>query len=134
MKTSTTRILMSALLLLGIALFLTPASSFAQVAADSAPAISPETAGAIASPFIVTLALRYPWILTALAAIGAFRFFFKPVISLAEAYVKSTPATNDDELYAKVTHSAAFKWFAWLLDFAFSIKVGPQFTAKPEGK
>ncbi len=119
-----------------VATFFHAAPMFAQEAAstasDPSSVIAPETAAAIATPIIVGLAVKYPWLLTALAAVGAFRFFFKPVVSVAEAYVKSTPSKADDEMYEKATHSALFKWFAWLLDFAFSIKVGPQFTAKPE--
>lgn len=134
MNTRSTRLFLAALAVLVIAFLLAPTSSLAQDTSSSSVLIQPDTAAAIAAPFIVSLAARYPWILTGLAAIGAFRFFFKPVLSLVEQYVKSTPATNDDELYDKATHSAAFKWFAWFLDFAFSVKVGPQFTAKPEGK
>lgn len=101
-------------------------------ASDPSSIIAPDTAAAIAQPFIVAFALKYPITLTLIAVIGALRFFFKPITSLIEAYVRSTPQKTDDEYFDKVNHSAAFKWFAWLLDFGTSIKVGPQFTAVPQ--
>ena len=131
MKTKS--LLLAALSLLAFA-FLLPPSTFAQSAADSAPLIQADTAAAIATPFIVTFALKYPVILSVIAAMGALRFFFKPIVSLVEAYVRSTPGSRDDEYFDRVNHSAVFKAFAWLLDFGASIKVGPQFTALPEKK
>lgn len=134
MNTKPARLFLAALAALVIAFLLSPAPAFAQVTTDSGPIIQADTAAAIATPFIVTLAIKFPWVLTVLAVMGGLRFFFKPIVSAAEAYVKSTPSTNDDELYAKATHSLAFKIIAWALDFFASVKVGPQFTAKPETK
>jgi hypothetical protein len=94
--------------------------------------VQPETAAAIAQPFIVSLAAQFPWVFTVLAVVGGLRFFFKPVVSLIEAYVRSTPQKSDDEFFDQVNHSTAFKIFAWLLDFVASVKVGPQFTAQPK--
>lgn len=91
-----------------------------------------ETAGAVGQPFIVSFAQSHPWLLTVLAAIATLRLVFKPIVTALEAYVKGTPQVTDDEWFAKVEHSRAFKVFAWLLDYLGSIKVGPQFTAKPE--
>ncbi|MDD2763472.1 MAG: hypothetical protein PHE83_05800 [Opitutaceae bacterium] len=108
-----------------------PVALLAQ-AADPSAIVSTDTAAGIATPFVVALALKYPVIITILAAVGTLRFFFKPVVSLIEAYVQSTPSPADDEAIAKVEASAPWKWFCWALDFFCSIKVGPQFTAKPQ--
>lgn len=93
-----------------------------------------DTAAAVAQPFIVTFVQKYPWLITVLAAMGTLRLVFKPLVSAVEMYVKSTPGSGDDEWVAKAQHSAAFKAFAWLLDYLGSIKVGPQFTAKPKAE
>jgi predicted neutral ceramidase superfamily lipid hydrolase len=88
-------------------------------------------ASAAATPFIVSFAQEHPWLVTLLAAIATLRLVFKPIISVAEAYVRSTPSTADDAWLNRAQHSKAFKIAAWLLDYLGSIKVGPQFTAKP---
>lgn len=105
-------------------------------AQDSAPAAATtnavlETAGAVAQPFIVSFAQEYPWLLTTLALIATLRLVFKPIVSALEAWVRSTPSTEDDATFERVTHARWFKVAAWLLDYLGSIKVGPQFTAKP---
>lgn len=137
MKNKPIRLLSASLLgafMIALCLTVLP-SAFAEASAatsDPSSIIAPETAGAIATPFIVALALKYPITLTIIAVIGALRFFFKPLISLVEAYVRATPQQTDNEYFDKVSHSPGFRWFAWLLDFGASIKVGPQFTAEPK--
>ncbi|MBI5689266.1 MAG: hypothetical protein HZC55_04155 [Verrucomicrobia bacterium] len=103
----------------------------ADIPAVVAPAPAAAEGGAIAS-FITGLAGSHPWFVTLAAVMGALRLVFKPIVSAIEAYVRSTPTTADDEFVEKVEHSAAFKAFAWGLDFFGSIKLGPQFTAKPK--
>ena len=106
----------------------------AQPAADQAAAVANaalDTAAVVAQPFIVGLAAKYPWLVSLLAVVATLRLVFKPIMSAVEAYVKSTPGTGDDEWVAKAQHSPAFRVFAWLLDYLGSVKVGPQFTAKP---
>jgi hypothetical protein len=102
------------------------------------PDASSATAGAIAdtatsvvTPFIVTFAQSHPVVLTILAAIASLRLVFKPLMSAIEAFVKSSPSTDDDAVLENVEHSKAFKVLAYLLDWLGSVKVGPQFTAKP---
>lgn len=114
-------------------LFLATAVGHAQSAdAGSATASAiADTATTVATPFIVGFATSHPWLLTALAAIATLRLVFKPLVSAVEAFVKSSPSTADDELLQKVEHSAGFRVFAYLLDWLGSMKVGPQFTAKP---
>lgn len=92
-----------------------------------------ETAAAVAQPFIVTAAQKWSWLITVLAAVGALRLVFKPIMSGVELYVKSTPQASDDEALARVQHSAAFRAFAWLVDYLGSIKVGPR-APQPEAR
>lgn len=133
MKTNP-RLLLAALLCAFFTCVLLAPAAVAQAApaVEEAHLIAPETAAAIAQPFIVTASLKYPWVITVLVVIGGLRFFFKPLTSLVEAYVRSTPQTKDDEFFDRVRYSPGFKWVAWLLDFGASIKVGPQFTAEPK--
>ncbi|MBI5693651.1 MAG: hypothetical protein HZC55_26540 [Verrucomicrobia bacterium] len=104
----------------------------AQAAADATAASAAigsaalDTAGAVAQPFIVGFAEKHPWLVTALALIATLRLVFKPLMSAASAYVKSTPGTADDAMLDRVEHSTAFRVAAWLLDYLGSIKVGPQ--------
>lgn len=104
-------------------------------APETAPAVSqPNPPPDVAGSFIGGLAGAHPWFVTLAAIMGAFRLIFKPIVSAAESYVRSTPSTADDAFVEKVEHSAAFKSFAWCLDWIGSIKIGPQFTAKPKAE
>jgi hypothetical protein len=121
---------LAALLTLALAfVFACLPTASAQVAApELTPAldVALDAAGAVAQPFIVSLAQSHPWLLTALAVIASLRLVFKPLMSAAHVFVQSTPSTSDDELLAKVEHSRSYKIAAWLLDYLGSIKVGPQ--------
>ena len=81
-----------------------------------------------AQPFIVALAVKFPWLVSLFAVIATARLVFKPIMTAVEAYVKATPCTGDDVLLDRVEHSTAYRVFAWLLDYLGSIKVGPQRT------
>lgn len=84
-----------------------------------------------ATPLIVKLAAAHPIIVTILAAMAFIGSIAKPIVTAVEIYVRNSPSTADDATLAKVEHSAAWRVFAWLLDFFTRIKIGPQFTAKP---
>ncbi len=75
---------------------------------------------------VTNFATSHPWLAAALVVIGGLRIVFKPLVTAYENWVKSTPDTADDERLAKIEASVPYKWFAWLLDYAASIKVGPQ--------
>ncbi len=105
------------------------ASTASGQTADQSAAIGTaalETAGTVAQPFIVGFAAKYPWLVTVLAVVATLRLVFKPIMSAAAVYVKSTASPDDDALLERVEHSRAFKVAAWLLDYLGSIKVGPQ--------
>jgi hypothetical protein len=63
------------------------------------------------------------------AVIGTLRAVFKPLFALAEAFVKSTESTKDDEVLAGVKASSIYKIVAFLLDYLGSIKL-PKAKAK----
>lgn len=105
------------------------ALAFVAVAFGQDPTVTP---AGIAVPdfvtsFITGFAGSHPWLVTALVVVGGLRLLFKPAVTAYEAYVKSTPDGADDARLAAVEASAVYKWVAWLLDYAASIKVGPQF-------
>jgi hypothetical protein len=66
---------------------------------------------------------KYPFIFATLAAVGAFRLFFKPLMSGIEAAVKETPSTKDDEILGKVQGNVFYKAFVFLVDLFGSIKL-----------
>ncbi|MFA5263211.1 MAG: DUF935 family protein [Opitutaceae bacterium] len=71
----------------------------AQQASGGETVTDAATAGQdLISSFIVGLAQKFPWLLTVVSAIGALRFFFKPLMTLIEKWVKSTPSTADDAM------------------------------------
>ena len=130
MKTLLPRLFLATALVAFCVVCMLPISVFSQSPPpDSSPLISADTAGAVATPLVAGLALKYPVILTILAVMGTLRFFAKPIVSMVEAYVKSTA---DDAAMFKVEASLPFKWACWLLDFFASVKIGTQFTAKPQ--
>lgn len=71
------------------------------------------------------------WLVALGSVVGILRLVFKPLMSAIEAIVKATPSKADDEFVAKAQHSPAYKAFTWFLDLFGSVKIGPQFTAKP---
>jgi hypothetical protein len=104
--------------------------AFAQ---DAAPVVAPPAGTDFITQFIVGFASTHPWLVTVASIMGAFRLLFKPIMGAIEAYVKSTPTTADDAFFETVEHSGTYKALAWCLDWFGSVKIGPQFTAKPEG-
>ncbi len=69
------------------------------------------------------LIAHYPIATKVLAIMGAARLIFKPLCSGIQAYVDASEATWDNELWIKVKSNPAFVAFAYVLDFAFSIKL-----------
>jgi hypothetical protein len=136
-------LLLSALFgaLLALVLVTVP-NAHAQSASDTltisatAPAAD-NTAAEVATGVVHVLAKVLPpklagWLVALGSIAGTIGLFTKPIMSAIEAGVRASPSTSDDELLDKVEHSQAFKVFAWLLDFFTRIKIGPQFTAKPQ--
>ena len=77
--------------------------------------------------FIIDLVSSHPIVATILIAVGTLRAVFKPIVSVAQAYVDSTVDTSDNEKLKKIMESKLYKGFSWLLDYSASIKL-------PKGK
>jgi hypothetical protein len=97
-----------------------------------------DTAASVAVSVVRVLSSVLPakfagWLVAIASVCGTIGLFTKPIMSAIEGIVRSSPSTADDAVLEKVEHSAAFRVFAWFLDFFTRIKVGPQFTAKPQG-
>ncbi|PTX95755.1 hypothetical protein [Opitutus sp. ER46] len=116
-----------------LCVFIAPAQADTAVAASTSAVTSAtlDTAAAVATPFIVSFASSHPWLVTVLTIIATMRLIFKPVMSVVQAYVKSTASQTDDAALAKVETSTAYKIAAWLLDYLGSIKVSTSPAVKP---
>jgi hypothetical protein len=64
-----------------------------------------------------------PAVASCLASIGLARLIFKPIMIGVEAYVSQSPSKSDDEKLAKVKANKFYKAFAFILDYAASIKL-----------
>jgi hypothetical protein len=101
---------------------------FAQIAADPGSLADSGLAG-----FLINLARQYPWLATALIAIGALRVLFKPVMALLDGYIK---ANCSPEEYGRLQHfetGSVYKWLNFALDLIGSIKL-PTLGIKPQPK
>lgn len=107
--------------LLALVLFAFIALPFAVFAADVTPVVSGDTTDALRA-FLYGLTEKYPWVITALTVLGIIRLVVKPVMSIIETVVASTPSTKDDEFLAKWQASAAYRWFLYVLDWLGSVK------------
>lgn len=78
-------------------------------------------------PLIIALAEKYPLVVSLFAVMGIFRAVFKPIMSLARAYVKATEKNEKDDLFLdEVEQSKWFKILSWLVDYTASIKLDPK--------
>lgn len=75
------------------------------------------------SQAIISLLSQYPAFGSVIFLIGLLRLVFKPLMSIVQNVVESTPSKKDDDVWSKVQASSAFKALAWLIDFFGSIKV-----------
>jgi len=77
----------------------------------------------VIGPLILGLGERFPLILAIVVIMGGARIIFKPLMSAIRAYVEWTPTKSDDIILNKIESSIPFKIFAYLLDWAFSVKI-----------
>lgn len=75
--------------------------------------------------FILMLAQKQPWMLGFFAFVGFLRAINKPIFALARAAVAQTKSKSDDEFLDKVEQSKAKKYFDFVLDWLFSMKISP---------
>ena len=72
---------------------------------------------------VLGLLLKYPVAVTILMVLGICRAVFKPIMSVASAYVQATPSIKDDAALIKVESSKIYKSLVWFLDYTLSIKL-----------
>lgn len=73
--------------------------------------------------FLVTIATRFPWLVTVLLVMGGLRMVFKPVMLAVEWYVKQTPGEADDVAIMKFQAGPIYKVLSIALDFLASVKL-----------
>ena len=96
-------------------------SAVAVMAADAgaAPVVSPDAVQNV----IDTLAGKHGWVTCLLAAMGALRLIFKPIMMALENYVANTPSDTDDQKLAKFEASPIYRGLSHLLDYVGSVKL-----------
>ncbi len=72
---------------------------------------------------LLELVSSHPAVASVLMGIGVLRAIFKPLMTVLDKYVESTPSAKDDEKLAKFYSSKAYKVVAWILDYTASIKL-----------
>ena len=96
----------------------------AQDAATAAlPALPADPAAA--SNWVLDLALKYPWVSTAMLVLYAVGFLLKPIMSAFYAYTQSTSSTADDRVYEAIEHSTIYTTIAYCLDWVVRFKIVP---------
>ena len=73
--------------------------------------------------FIIEIAGKYPVMASILFIIGLLRLVFKPLVSIAQAYVAYTPKLEDDAALNKFMEGRIYKAIVWFVDFFGSIKL-----------
>jgi len=73
--------------------------------------------------WVLGYASQYPIVATVLMVIGFLRFCIKPLMTMAQAYVKLTPYDSDDRWLASFEQSKGYKFFVYVLDWLVSIKL-----------
>jgi len=100
-----------------LALFLCagiPFSSFAQDTVSAPPDL--------VTGLIQSLAAKYPWLTSVVAAIGVFRLLAKLVCMWLDRRAAETPGDDDDLLIARLERSTAVRVLDFFLDLGLSVK------------
>lgn len=106
-----------------LTLFL-PVIAFGQDTAPELGSVSPEVIAfsKALGPYITAAITEFPILANFVAILGSLRMIFKPLMSLIWSIVNVTTTGSDNEKYNKVTNHKLFGIFAYLLDYAASIK------------
>lgn len=80
--------------------------------------------------FVIGLAIKHPWIASALLLLGTLRLIIKPLMSLIRLVTKSTSTPADDQFLDKVEASWLWTAFLFIVDWLTSIKL-PAAKARP---
>lgn len=73
--------------------------------------------------FIMPMVAKYPAIATVLMIVGGLRVVFKPIMSVARAYVDYTSTDSDNKKLDEIESSRVYKGLAYVLDYMASIKL-----------
>jgi hypothetical protein len=73
--------------------------------------------------WVMGYAAQYPMFATVMLGIGFLRLCIKPLMTMAQAFVKMTPYDSDDAWLASFEQSKGYKAFVFLLDWLLSIKM-----------
>lgn len=74
-------------------------------------------------PVLEMAAGKYGVAAQVLSYVAMARLFFKPIVSIAQAYVQVTPSVEDDEKLQKIMESKTYKSVAYILDWFASLKL-----------
>lgn len=72
---------------------------------------------------IVQLITKYPVVAAIFVAIGVFRTIFKPIMTVVDLFVASTPSKKDDAVVAGFKSGKIYKALVWFVDYTTSIKL-----------
>lgn len=80
--------------------------------------------------FLMWVVAKNPQIAALIVMMGTMRLMMKPIMTALKMIVDATPWELDDQWYAKIVDSKAYKAITWLLDYVGSIKM-PQAPKDP---
>lgn len=72
---------------------------------------------------IMDLSAKFPFVMSALALMGAVRLLNKPIFAFLHAFVEVTPTEKDNQILGKVEESKFYKGLCFVLDYLFSVKL-----------
>ena len=72
---------------------------------------------------LITLFGDSTLLIKAILLIGTLRTIIKPIVTLVNNYVESSPSKSDNVKWEKVKASKMYKAFAFILDWTASIKL-----------
>ena len=81
------------------------------------------------APLIEAYGGQFGWAVAAVAWVGTFRLFFKPMMAAIQTSVEQSESKKDDEVLAKVQGNVIYKGFIFLVDLLASIKIKPKAKA-----
>lgn len=77
---------------------------------------------------------QYPWLGGLAMLMGSLRLIMKPLFTVIDKYVESTPETSDNEKWESFKSSKTVKYLAWFMDYIASVKLNTESKPKSEGR
>jgi hypothetical protein len=111
-----------------IALLAVATAASAQTLTADASTLIPLDAQNFILGWLLGLAKTHPWVATVITILGGARLWVKPVFSFVHWVIDLTPSASDNAVFDRVLawfHSPLGSKVAYLLDWAFSIKIIP---------